>query len=738
MEANRILKYLVKGVILILDIILFPFYYAYYQPWKELRKRSTRRTKVEILSSNEAIATPIVTPFHLQIKENQAVGRNIYDLFRISAEKHSSELCSGTRKILAEKMEKDGRGKTVAKFDMADDYEWQTFETIHKRIDNVSDGLVVGTSVSPKDVVVIYADTCLEWFLIALACFRNNYTIATLYTNLGTDGVSYGINHVKPSAIITSQELLPRLLAILNKDVHDVKDIIYFVNPLKPLILDENLNDEKLNIQTFDEIENFGTGLEKDITKRPEPAEKDDVAVIMFTSGSTGNPKGVIVTHENMMEAIQNQEIYAYDMFGEIITTQECYLAYLPLAHILELNMEMMFYCAGVRVGYSSPATLTEKSPKIAKGQKGDIALVKPTVLVAVPLVLDRVYKGIMASVASKGPLFVEIFNFVYQYKKYWFRKGFDTPIINALMFSKLREALGGKVKMLFSGGAPLANDVNEFFKICICPEVVIGYGSTECTGGASCSDRFDEVGECGRPAFGTKFKLESWDEGGYLITDKPAPRGEVILSSKSLTKGYYNLKDESSNASFVVDANGERWFRTGDIGQFNPVTGSLRLIDRRKDLVKLQMGEYVSLSKVESEIKIHPLVDTICVYADPTKTATVALIIPDNTKLFELRDQLNISDKEFRGTKEELCRNPILIDYVLKDIASYVSRRLENFEIPKGITLVSELWTPDSGFVTSAMKLKRKPIQTAYQDDINRMYDNIALLKSKMSNCSK
>merc|ERR1711997_156032 len=128
--------------------------------------------------------------------------------------------------------------------------------------------------------------------------------------------------------------------------------------------------------------------------------------------------------------------------------------------------------------------------------------------------------------------------------------------------------------------------------------------------------------------------------------------------------------------------------------------------------------------------------VDNVCVYADPTKTATVALIVPDNPKLLELRDQLNITDNS--STKEELCKNPILIDYVLKDIATYVSKRLEKFEIPRGITLVSELWTPDSGFVTSAMKLKRKPIQTAYQDDINRMYDNIALLKSKMSNGSK
>ena len=748
MGAYRFLKPLLKKIILLIDIIVYLLYYVYYRPWKELGKRRARRTKVEIVSDDTALATPIVTPFHLEIKQRQPVGQNIYDLFKISANKHSNQRCSGTRKILMERIEKDAKGKAVTKFDMAEDYEWQTFKTILTRIDNVSDGLLIRTSVRPKDVVVIYADTCLEWFLMALACFRNNFTVATLYTNLGTDGVSYGINHVKPTLIITSQDLLPKLLDTLKQEYYDVKDIIYFVNPVQPLILDDWMDVNKFNIQSFDEIENFGKDVQNDPTtensnlqcihKRSTPANKDDVAIIMFTSGSTGNPKGVTLTHENMMEAIQNQEIYAYEMLGNIRTMDECYLAYLPLAHILELNMEMMFYCIGGRVGYSSPATLTEKSPKIGKGQKGDISLVKPTVLVAVPLVLDRVYKGIMANVTSKGPAFVEIFNFIYEYKKYWFRKGFDTPIFNALVFKKLQSALGGRIKILFSGGAPLANDVNEFFKICICPEVVIGYGSTECTGGATCSDRFDEVGECGRPMFGTKIKLESWEEGGYRVNDKPGPRGEIILSSKSLTKGYYNLQDESSNASFVLDTNGERWFRTGDIGQINPITGSLRLIDRRKDLVKLQMGEYVSLSKVESEIKIHPLVDTVCVYADPTKTATVALIIPDSTTLFELKNQLNISDIEnVENKRATLCKNPVLIDYVLKDISNYVSKRLERFEIPKAITLVSELWTPDSGFVTSAMKLKRKPIQSAYQNDINRMYDNITVMKSIMTNGS-
>ena len=734
MSLLGFIKPTLKLVVFVFDVVLYPIYYLWYQPWKELEIRNSRRTTIEFISDREALAKPVTTSRNLEIKQNQVVVDNIYELFKAAATKYPNYSCCGTRKILSEKLEKDNKGVVIKKYVMEDKYQWQTFKTIQKRIDKVSDGLLVGTSLSSKDVVVIYADTCLKWFLMALACFRNNYTIATLYTNLGTDGVAYGINHVKPKLIITSQELLPKLLEILDKDINEVNDVIYFENP-REKFQEDIMKGHALNIQSFNEIESFGTELKGDRSKYElKPAVKDDLAFIMFTSGSTGNPKGVMVTHSNMMEAIQNQEITIGDIVGlNAACSQECYIAYLPLAHILELNMEMWYYCNGMRVGYSSPATLTDKSPKVIKGQKGDIALLKPTALVAVPLVLDRVYKGIMASMAAKGPVFMEIFQFIYQYKKYWYRHGFDTPLFNALIFKKLQKALGDKVKLLLSGGAPLANDVTEFFKICICNEVWNTFGSTEVSGGASCSDRYNAVGECGRPTFGTTLKIESWEEGGYLVTDTMGPRGEVIINSKSVALGYYNLQDESSNAAFITNFKGERWFRTGDIGQINPITGSLRLIDRRKDLVKLQMGEYVSLSKVESEIKIHPLVDTVCVYADPTKTATVALILLDDTKLFELGDQLNISDEA--RTKKKLCNNPNVIDHVLKDISNYVSRRLEKFEIPKGITLVSEMWTPESGFVTSAMKLKRKPIQIAYQNDINRMYENIAFLKSKMSN---
>ena len=211
------------------------------------------------------------------------------------------------------------------------------------------------------------------------------------------------------------------------------------------------------------------------------------------------------------------------------------------------------------------------------------------------------------------------------------------------------------------------------------------------------------------------------------------------MLNSKSLANGYYNCPDEMSNASFYTDSEGTRWLRTGDVGYLNPTTGSLSIIDRCKDLVKLQMGEYISLSKVESEIKIHPLVDTVCIYADPTKTATVALILPDGAKLFELKKELNIlfpseheDDDMWNNSKEDLCKNDMLANHVLKDITKFAAKKLQNFEIPKAVKLVPDEWTPDTGLVTSSMKLKRKPIQKLYQQEIDQMYDMIAMSKAK------
>ena len=736
-----IVTLVLTGIAFILDVVFYPLYFIYYMPYNELSKRCSRRTTIEVISDTEVHAKPVVTELHRQIKQNQPDVDNTYELFKVASQKYINKPCSGVRKVLSETMETDQKnGKSIKKWVMEDEYQWKSYKTIQHRIDNLASGLMTGTPVRPKDIVVIYADSCLEWFIAALACFKNNYTIATLYTNLGSEGVAYGIGHVKPKLIITSQEMLPKLLDILARPNIDqaVKNIMYFDSSFQKLDMEEIENvHPDVEITSFGIIESIGRAYrgsgKVDSTPSNIWARKHDIAIIMFTSGSTGTPKGVQITHESMMAAIQNQEIYLLEFFGEMRTPDECYLAYLPMAHILELTLQLLFCCAGIKLAYSSPHTLTDKSLKIPLGKKGDLSLIRPTYLAAVPLVLDRVYKAIMVNVTAKGPLFAELFQFAYQYKKYWYKKGLDTPILNALLFKKVQGALGGRIKLLFSGGATLAKDVNEFFKICICKQVAIAYGMTECAGGASCSDMFNEAGECGRPIFGTTIKLESWEEGNYRVTDQCGPRGEIVLNSNSLANGYYKCEDEASNAAFFTDSNGVRWIRTGDIGHLNPLTGSLSIVDRRKDLVKLQMGEYVSLSKVESEIKIHPLVDMVCVYADSCKNATIALIVPDTLKLLELKDRLNLISPNGLNTKAELCRNQILVDYVLKDITHYVSRRLQNFEIPKGIRLVHDEWTPDSGLVTPAMKLKRIPIQKAFQQDIDKIYEAIEMSKSKM-----
>lgn len=164
---------------------------------------------------------------------------------------------------------------------------------------------------------------------------------------------------------------------------------------------------------------------------------------------------------------------------------------------------------------------------------------------------------------------------------------------------------------------------------------------------------------------------------------------------------------------------NGLRWFRTGDIGEMFE-DGTLKIIDRKKDLVKLDMGEYVSLGKVESVLKTCPIVESVCVYGESTKSHCVALVVPDRNKLTCLAEKLNISEGEF----DTLCKDKTLTKAVLEEMLTHGKKaKLEKFELPRAVTLCSELWTPESGLVTAAFKLKRKPIQDYYQRELKQMY---------------
>lgn len=224
-------------------------------------------------------------------------------------------------------------------------------------------------------------------------------------------------------------------------------------------------------------------------------------------------------------------------------------------------------------------------------------------------------------------------------------------------------------------------------------------------------------TGRVGAPLGCCDIRLVNWDEGNYTVRDKPYPRGEVLIGGDNVALGYYKLPDATQRDFFEED--GRRWFRSGDIAEVQG-DGCFKIIDRKKDLVKLQVGEYVSLGKVESELKTCPYVDNICVYGDATKQFCVALVVPAMKQLTALAEKMGKGSLGLEG----MCDDPEIEKAVLKEIQSHgAACKLAKFEVPGAIRLCKEVWTPDLGLVTAAFKLKRKNIQDHYQSDINRMY---------------
>ncbi|XP_058297324.1 long-chain-fatty-acid--CoA ligase 4 [Hylobates moloch] len=334
---------------------------------------------------------------------------------------------------------------------------------------------------------------------------------------------------------------------------------------------------------------------------------------------------------------------------------KDTYIGYLPLAHVLELTAEISCFTYGCRIGYSSPLTLSDQ---------------------------------------------------VTNFSVYW------------LLFKKVKALLGGNVRMMLSGGAPLSPQTHRFMNVCFCCPIGQGYGLTESCGAGTVTEVTDyTTGRVGAPLICCEIKLKDWQEGGYTINDKPNPRGEIVIGGQNISMGYFK-NEEKTAEDYSVDENGQRWFCTGDIGEFHP-DGCLQIIDRKKDLVKLQAGEYVSLGKVEAALKNCPLIDNICAFAKSDQSYVISFVVPNQKRLTLLAQQ-----KGVEGTWVDICNNPAMEAEILKEIREAANAmKLERFEIPIKVRLSPEPWTPETGLVTDAFKLKRKELKNHYLKDIERMY---------------
>uniref|UniRef100_A0A667ZTG7 long-chain-fatty-acid--CoA ligase n=1 Tax=Myripristis murdjan TaxID=586833 RepID=A0A667ZTG7_9TELE len=641
----------------------------------------------------------LVTSMHLGVDTLDKV-------FEYAAQRFPYRDCLGTREVISEEDERQNNGKVFKKVILGE-YRWLSYEETHSAASRLGSGLS-SLGQRPKNNIAIFCETRAEWIIAAQACFMYNFPLVTLYSTLGGPAIAHGLNEAQVTHIITSRELLETRLKAILREVPRLQHIIVVDNtPTTWLGYPRGIS-----VHNMSAVQELGAKPENVARGRQQPLPSD-IAVIMYTSGSTGIPKGVMISHSNIIAGITGMAERIPNLSEE-----DTYIGYLPLAHVLELSAELVCVSHGCRIGYSSPQTLADQSTKIKKGSKGDTSVLQPTLMAAVPEIMDRIYKNVMTKVEEMNHVQRTLFTLAYNYKLEQLAKGYSTPLCDKLVFRKVRSLLGGRTRVLLSGGAPLSAATQRFMNVCFCCPVGQGYGLTETCGAGTISELWDySTGRVGGPLVCCEIKLKDWVEGGYRSTDKPHPRGEILIGGPNVTMGYY--KNQAKNQEdFCVDENGQRWFCTGDIGEFHD-DGCLKIIDRKKDLVKLQAGEYVSLGKVEAMLKNCPLVDNICAYANSDETYVIGFVVPNQKQLLALADQYRI-----RGSWEELCNNKAMEELVLKVITeAALAAQLERFEIPRKIRLSPEPWTPETGLVTDAFKLKRKELKTHYQADIERMY---------------
>jgi len=692
------------------DYVTYPIWYFVQKPWRVKKHMKGIHAKWDEPENGSMVFHSTVQPTAVNRDIRRYNLNTMEKVFSHVVGKFNDRQCLGTREIFGEEKEVQPDGKVHTKYNLGD-YHWRSYRDFGDQAEKFGRGLrEIG--VESKQRVVMFAESRAEWMIAAYGCFQHSMSIVTLYTNLGDDGITHGLSETDVSTIICSFETHGKLLQVLSKDrdkIPNVKNVV-IMEDLAGKTINTSKCPEGVKCIRFKEVIAKGD-VEKAVTRKSCPPGPDDIAIIMYTSGSTGKPKGVMLSHHNLVTAMGS-----LCNITDFRPETDRFIAFLPLAHVLELLAESSCLFYGIKIGYSSSLTLTTKSSKVKTGCKGDSNILKPTLMCAVPLILERIYKSMVETMKRKGWFVEELFHYLVAYKMKWQDRGFDTPLLNKTLFRRIRYFLGGKVRVLLSGGAPLASDTHSLCRTCLSMPVIQGYGLTETASCATVTHTRDRVcGRAGAPLMDVDIKLVDWEEGNYRVTDQPNPRGEVHVGGDNVAVGYYNNKEETE-ANFYEE-NGRRWFRTGDIGEFDN-DGVLKIIDRKKDLVKLQAGEYVSYGRTESILKTAPIVENICAYADPARDFIIAVVIPDKNQLKMINPEIELL---------EACNDREVKNAVVAQLKEYgIKNGLKNFEIPARVLIVMDEWTPDNGLVTAAFKIRRKFIYDEYRKEIDATYNQI------------
>ena len=538
-----------------------------------------------------------------------------------------------------------------------------TWEEAEKNILKLSK--IIKENIKEGDRCLLVSENRPEWFVSDLAIMLSDGITVPAYTTYTEEDYKYLIEDCEPSLVIVSNN---ELLKKLSKTI-DEKDFIK-----KVITLDEvSKVTDNLNLITKEKYLGFNSITKIDLLEKDkiqnDKLKRTSPACIIYTSGTGGNPKGVMLSHGGIL----NNIVGACEIMKPLINTRPVFLTWLPLSHSYEHCVQFAQIAVGAKVFYA------QKIEKLLE----NMSEAKPTIMTAVPRFYQNLYNKININLKKQTGIKAKLIEATLRLGKkkligqeMTFFEKLINIIVEELVRKKIKKQFGGNLKAFVSGGGALDQEIGEFLNSIGLPTLQ-GYGLTETSPVVSCNPIHKiRVETVGPPFKGNQVKI--------------ADDGEILVKGENVMLGYWNKREETDK----VIING--WLHTGDIGEIDPKDGYLKITDRKKDIIVSAGGDNISPAKIENMITNEPEVDQCMVYGDK-KNYIVALIVPN---------------KDFLNQKEKI-----------QDVIEKINKKLTLLEKIKKIQLIDESFSIENGLMTPTMKVKRKKVTEKYKNQLEKLY---------------
>ena len=544
--------------------------------------------------------------------------------------------------------------------------------------------------VRPGDRVALLAESCPEWSLTDYAILATGGITVPIYPTQSVEQVGYILRDSGARVLFIST----------HKQLRRIQPALESLKQPPQLILFESTRDEE--VMSLAALET--RGLEAH-TRQPElysslsaQVRPADLATIIYTSGTTGEPKGVMLTHRNIVSNVLQARTAVRPREDDIA------LSFLPLSHIFERTVLYVFLYLGVQICFARGVETVAE----------DIKEIRPTLATAVPRLFEKIYAQINKTAAAAAPWQQKVFQRALKVGREWAvlkDKGEHISVsltlqhrmADRMVFQKWRAAVGGRIRFFLSGGAALPPELAYIFSGAGIT-ILQGYGLTETSPVIAVNTlEANRIGTVGRALPGVRVRL--------------AEDNEILVQGDNVMQGYYQMPEETARA--LEPSNDGVWFHTGDIGEID-AHGFIRITDRKKDLIKTSLGKYIAPQMIENLIRGIPLVEQVIVIGNERKFPS-ALIVPqfDALRAYAASLSINLTDRA------ELVRHPRLIEFFKKKV-DVVTKDLAPHEKIKKIALLDQEFTIEGGELTPTLKVRRKHVEEKYRELIDALYPKV------------